>query len=51
MFLLALLAGVGLFIGLAFSIQNGAGALSKEDFEINNFTTVIYDINGNEYTT
>ncbi len=51
MFLLALLAVVGLFIGLAFSIQNGAGALSKEDFEINNFTTVIYDINGNEYTT
>lgn len=51
LFLLLVLAGVGLFIGLAFSIQNGAGALSKEDFEINNFTTVIYDINGNEYTT
>jgi len=49
--LLGLLACVGLVIGLVFSIQNGAGALSKEDFEISNFTTYVYDINGNEYTT
>lgn len=49
--LLIILACIGLVIGLISSIQNGAGALSKEDFEINNFTTYVYDINGNEYTT
>ena len=51
LFLLLILICAGLFVGLAFSIQNGAGALSKEDFEINNFTTYVYDINGNQYTT
>ncbi len=49
--LLAILAGSGLVIGLVLSINNGAGALSKEDFEINNFTTFIYDKDGNQYTT
>jgi len=49
--LLGILVCAGLFVGLVFSIQNGAGALSKEDFEINNFTTFVYDINGNQYTT
>lgn len=51
LFLLGVLILAGLFIGLVFSIQNGAGALSKEDFEINNFTTYVYDMNGKEYTT
>lgn len=51
MFLLGILICLGLFIGLVFSIQNGAGALSKEDFEINNFTTYVYDKDGNQYTT
>ena len=51
MFLLGILICAGLIIGLVFSIQNGAGELSKEDFEINNFTTFVYDINGNQYTT
>ena len=46
----ALVVG-GLGVGLYLSIVNGAGALQKEDFEINNFTTYIYDIYGNEYTT
>ena len=51
LFLLGILVCVGLLIGLVFSIQNGAGALSKEDFEINNFTTFVYDKDGNQYTT
>lgn len=51
MFLLLILICAGLIIGLIFSIQNGAGALSKEDFEINNFTTYVYDKDGNIYTT
>lgn len=51
LFLLGILICSGLMIGLVFSIQNGAGALSKEDFEINNFTTFVYDKDGNEYTT
>lgn len=51
MLLLGILICTGLIIGLVFSIQNGAGALSKEDFEINNFTTFVYDKNGKEYTT
>lgn len=54
MFLFAILLGIlvmaGLFIGLYYSIANGAGALSKEDYEINKFTTIIYDKNGDEYT-
>ncbi len=48
--IVVLLAGVGAVAGLYLSVQNGAGALSKTDFEINNFTTYIYDINGKEYT-
>lgn len=51
LFLLGILVCAGLLIGLVFSIQNGAGALSKEDFEINNFTTYVYDKDGNQYTT
>ena len=44
------LAGAGLFFGLWLSVTHGAGALTKETFEINNFTTYVYDIYGNEYT-
>lgn len=51
MFLLGILICSGLLIGLISSIKNGAGELSKEDFEINNFTTFVYDINGNQFTT
>lgn len=51
MILLGILIGAGLLIGLVVSIQNGAGSLNKEDFEINNFTTFVYDKDGNEYTT
>ena len=50
-FLIFFLLVVGLFAGVIASINSGAGALSKADFEINKFTTYIYDINGNEYTT
>lgn len=42
---------IGLFAGFVSSIVDGAGALSKADFEINKFTTYIYDKDGNEYTT
>lgn len=51
LFLLVILICAGLLVGLVFSIQNGAGALAKEDFVINNFTTFVYDKNGNQYTT
>jgi penicillin-binding protein 1A len=49
--ILILLGAAGLFVGLWLSINNGAGSLSKELFEINNFTTTIYDINGELYTS
>jgi penicillin-binding protein 1A len=49
--IIGILCAAGLGVGLYLSIMNGAGQLSKEDLEINNFTTYIYDINGNEYTT
>lgn len=42
---------IGLIIGFAVGILNGAGELSRADFEINKFTTFIYDKNGNEYST
>lgn len=48
--LIGILVLVGLFVGLYYSIANGAGALTKEEFEINKFTTIIYDKNGQEYT-
>lgn len=49
--LIMFLVGVGLLIGAIVAILNGAGALSRADFEISDFTTVIYDKNGNEYAT
>lgn len=49
--IIGMLAVGGVLIGVIMSINNGAGALSKETFEINNFTTYVYDIYGNEYTT
>lgn len=49
--LVGILVLVGLGAGFISSIMNGAGALSKADFEINKFTTYIYDKDGNEYTT
>ena len=51
MIILAILGAAGLFVGLWLSINNGAGSLSKELFEINNFTTTVYDINGEQYTS
>ena len=50
-FLVGILMLVGLFVGLYYSIANGAGALTKDEYTINNFTTFIYDKDGNEYTT
>lgn len=49
-FLIGMLVLVGLFVGLYYSIANGAGALTKDEYTINNFTTFIYDKDGNEYT-
>lgn len=40
---------VGLGVGFIYSLFNGAGDLPLEQFEINNFTTFIYDKDGNEY--
>ena len=50
MFLIGIIASIGLGIGFVQSVINGAGALSKEDFEISQFTTTIYDKNGEIYT-
>ena len=49
--LIGILLAVGLFAGFIYSIKNGAGELSKADFEISKFTTYIYDKDGNEYTS
>ena len=49
--LMAVIVVGGAVVGLWLSVNNGAGSLQKEDFEINNFTTYVYDIYGNEYTT
>lgn len=49
--LIIFLVGVGLVVGIVNSILHGAGELPLTDFEINDFTTVIYDKNGNEYAT
>lgn len=40
---------IGIGVGVVYSIFNGAGELPLEKFEINNFTTIIYDKDGNEY--
>lgn len=40
---------IGLGVGVVYSIFNGAGELPLEKFEINNFTTIVYDKDGNEY--
>ena len=50
-FLIGILILIGLCVGLYYSIANGAGALTKEEFSINKFTTFVYDKDGNEYTT
>lgn len=50
-FLTVFVIGIGLAIGAVVAILNGAGALSRADFEISDFTTVIYDKDGNEYAT
>lgn len=50
-FLIGILVLVGLFVGLYYSIANGTGRLTKEEYTINKFTTYIYDKYGNEYTT
>ena len=49
--LIMFLVGMGLLVGAIVAILNGAGALSRADFEISDFTTVIYDKNGKEYAT
>ena len=49
--LIIVLVGVGLVVGVVGSILGGAGELPLSDFEINNFTTIIYDKNGNEYAS
>ena len=50
-FLIMILIGVGLVVGVIISILNGAGGLSKSDFEISSLTTVVYDKDGNEYAS
>ncbi len=50
-FLIVFVVGIGLAVGAVVAILNGAGALSRADFEISDFTTVIYDKDGNEYAT
>ena len=49
--LICMFIGIALGIGFIMSVLNGAGALSRADFEISNLTTIIYDKNGNEYVS
>ncbi|MBQ9314175.1 MAG: PBP1A family penicillin-binding protein [Clostridia bacterium] len=44
-----ILIAVGLSVGVVYSLFKGAGDLPLEQFEIDNFTTIIYDKDGNEY--
>ena len=52
-FLLTIFWGIlivlGLGVGVVYSLFKGAGDLPMEQFEINNFTTIIYDKDGKEY--
>lgn len=48
--LVGIIAGIGLVIGFVQSVINGAGALSKSDFEISQLTTTVYDKNNQAYT-
>lgn len=48
--LIAFVVAIGGIVGIQIAINNDAGFISPEMFEINNFTTIVYDINGNEYT-
>ncbi len=50
LFLVGIIAGVGMVVGFVQSVLNGTGALSKQDFEISQFTTTVYDKNGQVYT-
>lgn len=40
---------LGLGVGVIYSLFKGAGDLPMEQFEINNFTTIVYDKDGKEY--
>ena len=52
-FLLTIFWGIlivaGLGVGVVYSLFKGAGELPLEQFEIDNFTTIVYDKDGNEY--
>lgn len=48
--LVGIIAGIGIVFGFIQSVINGAGALSKSDFEISQFTTTVYDKDGDVYT-
>lgn len=49
--LICMFVGIALVVGFIMSILNGAGALSRADFEISNLSTIIYDKYGNEYVS
>lgn len=49
--LICMFIGIALGVGFIMSILNGAGALSRADFEISNLSTIIYDKYGNEYVS
>ena len=49
--LIMILIGIGLMVGFVMSVLNGAGGLSKSDFEISSLTTVVYDKDGKEYAS
>ena len=48
--LFCMIIGIGLVYGFVQSVLNGAGALSREDFVISEFTTTVYDKDGNVYS-
>ena len=47
---LLLVVGLGGAFGVWIAMENGVGIYPKEMFEISNFTTTVYDINGDVYT-
>ncbi|MBR3888233.1 MAG: penicillin-binding protein [Clostridia bacterium] len=49
--LICIFIGIALGVGFIVSVLNGAGALSRADFEISNLSTIIYDKYGNEYVS
>ncbi len=49
--LICFLIGMGLIVGVVMAIVNGAGELPISDFQISQYTTIVYDKDGNEFAS